>query len=365
MPPRRSTYAHSSDVLGGLLNATTTASDPATIVAPMDDPSTRSVSDDVAADRISAAIASGRCVSIAGVPFLVTASAATLATVAEMFAVAAEHPGPPALSLDVSDAPAAAPDSPPTESYGTSRLWREGDRLTFDSGCGVVATADSASISVRGRADGHAFAMGVRRSMHHCLAHALSLTGRAVLHGAAVARGSAAILLLGSTGSGKSTCTYLAAAAGWDVIADDLVALWDSGGAVLATGIPRSLNVPAEALSAGDEGDDGDALAGDARGRRRLPLPLLPEPRRVGAVAIIRHGRGPGHVTPASATDLVRFIVGSSPAAGHPAVARQAFRLAGPLSAGPAVWLHTGDTADARRSVVPEQLARLLDGHRD
>lgn len=294
-----------------------------------------------------------------------TASAATAATVRELFAVAQAHAGPARYTLDVTDDPIERPATAPSETYDTLLLWRDGDDLVVDSGAGVFAFADAAGIRVAGDVSGQRFAVGLRRAMHHALSHVLSLAGRVVVHGAAVARDGRAVLLLGSTGSGKSTCAYLAGAAGWDVLADDLVALWPGGDdllaptSVLATGVPRALAVPSDVLG-GDGGDDGDALTDDPRGRRRMSHALFAEPCRVGAVAIVRHGSGAGSLRPLAAAELMTFVIGSAPAAGHPRVARQSFVVASALTATPTWELLTADTPARRTAEVPRQLDSVL-----
>ncbi|MCU1679009.1 MAG: hypothetical protein JWM93_3767, partial [Frankiales bacterium] len=254
---------------------------------------------------------SGRCLSIGGLSVLVTATPRTEPTVAELFGAARPHHEAPQLSLTVVDEPVDVPTGSPTETYDTLRIWRDGDRAVIDSGGGVSATVDSDHIDVRGQVPDHEFSIGLRRVLHHALAHLLSLNGRTVVHGAAVARGDVGLLLLGATGSGKSTCAYLAATAGWDVIADDLIALWVSDGVVLATGVPRSLSVPREVLAADEPGDDRDALHRDSRQRRRLARELRDTPCPVRGVAIVRHGNAGGSLEAASGADLMRFIVGS------------------------------------------------------
>lgn len=53
--------------------------------------------------------------------------------------------------------------------------------------------------------------------------------GRLVVHGAAVASGGGAALLIGRGGAGKSTLAATALQAGWDFLGDDLVALSTAG----------------------------------------------------------------------------------------------------------------------------------------
>jgi hypothetical protein len=61
--------------------------------------------------------------------------------------------------------------------------------------------------------------------------------GMLVLHGNALAHGGAAIVCLGESGAGKSTLAYALMQQGWELLADDLVAVTPAGHVL--PGIPR------------------------------------------------------------------------------------------------------------------------------
>ncbi|MDB4946857.1 MAG: Serine kinase of the HPr protein regulates carbohydrate metabolism [Labilithrix sp.] len=104
------------------------------------------------------------------------------------------------------------------------------------------------------------------------------LQGKLALHGAAVAFGAEAIVLLGRSGQGKSTLAASLCAAGASLLADDAVAI-DSAGAsfvVVPSEVKHWLDAPARAALAGgaappdDRGKAAIATARPAAGAARL-----------------------------------------------------------------------------------------------
>jgi hypothetical protein len=115
-----------------------------------------------------------------------------------------------------------------------------------------------------------------------------------LVHGAAVVPpgfGDNALLITGSTGSGKSTSAACALAAGWPVIADDMVVIRSSGNGLELTGVRFPIRVPTDlsgsALS-------GPSIGNDLRQRRAVgvpgDVPLLRGWRAVGGIAVVGHG---------------------------------------------------------------------------
>lgn len=60
------------------------------------------------------------------------------------------------------------------------------------------------------------------------------LFGATTVHGAAVADGHSALVLLGQSGAGKSTLSAALGHAGWDILSDDISILWDVEAPVVA-----------------------------------------------------------------------------------------------------------------------------------
>lgn len=96
------------------------------------------------------------------------------------------------------------------------------------------------------------------------------------LHAAAIARDGRAVLLVGESGAGKSTLAYLAAAAGFDVLADDhawiqlapALRIW-GGARRIRLGADASTHFP-EVASAG--------TSSTIAGKVKLAVDLLPQP---------------------------------------------------------------------------------------
>jgi len=106
----------------------------------------------------------------------------------------------------------------------------------------------------------------------------LAIHRRASLHGSVVARGGRAVAILGDSGAGKSTIAARAVAAGWDLVADDLVAWQTSGEVSAGSGYVRLLGDAAP-----DAGTDDTA---DAGGKIRLPASLARSATLAGVIVM-------------------------------------------------------------------------------
>ena len=118
------------------------------------------------------------------------------------------------------------------------------------------------------------------------VAAALATPDRILVHGAVIARGDEALLLVGRSGVGKSTLAAAAFVGGWDLLGDDLSLVHPHLDTVRA--VRRQAMVPAEIAAA-------HGLAGtperSARGRVRLPLELLASgPRTLIGLVAVEHG---------------------------------------------------------------------------
>lgn len=286
----------------------------------------------------------------------------------ELFGPMAEHPGPYEAEIVVDAAAPAKPAREPDEFYEVISLWRAGDELLVDSG-GTLRAHATATRAVIGGAigEGSSGAVMLRRIVHHVIAHLLSLNGRLVAHGAAVGRAGKAVLLLGGSGSGKSTSAYLASMAGWSLLSDDLVVVRrnvgdgrdgrdvGSGERIDAIGIHRALAVPPDVADA-----DAAGIEFDFRGRRRPNVTLDDRSFQVAAVALVEHGVGIGRVEAMTGVDMARVFLASAPAAGNTDVAAEVLRAAGVLARLPCSRLLLPDTAVGRVAGVAnlfEQIA--------
>jgi tetratricopeptide (TPR) repeat protein len=118
--------------------------------------------------------------------------------------------------------------------------WYDDDVALFQHGS-VRARVDDQSARINGDDD---LRRAIRQLLPYLLTHLLATRHRFVLHGGAIVRDGQAVLVLGPTGSGKSTLTVSAAEAGWAVLSDDLVAVRLAGDQVEARGIAKPLLVP-------------------------------------------------------------------------------------------------------------------------
>jgi len=195
-------------------------------------------------------------------------------------------------------APVDAPAHPPFEARlpnGTvwRRHWAEAHRLVVDFlGVARVEVQDGSGTVVFDRP------LSDQMEQHLLLDHVLPLVlaraGEVVLHGGVVSRSGRAVVLIGSTGAGKSTLTAFAGQRGWSIGGDD--------GAVLTATKPPSVEptyatvrlTPAGAQLLGIAPDAGSAVLGKMRLEqpplcRQSPVPLhliaLLQPVPAGAAA--------------------------------------------------------------------------------
>ncbi|HTC70779.1 MAG TPA: hypothetical protein VK662_14510 [Acidothermaceae bacterium] len=311
----------------------------------MDTPSTGNHTPSAALDRTSAATSSGRGLAIAGLPVrLVVNEPALVVEVDRLFAPMPDHDGPYAAEIIFqADAP-AVPAREPDEVYGPIQLWRDGVELFLDSGGPLHARATPSSVVVGGVVgDGALGAMLLRRIVHHVIAHVLSLSGRLVAHGAAVGRHGKGVLMLGASGSGKSSSAYLASLAGWSLLSDDLVVVAQGAHGLELVGVHRAIAVPPEVIEA-----EASDIEHDLRDRRRPDVVLDARPHRLAAVALVGHGREHGSVESVSGLEIAHAFIGSTPAAGNTDVAAEALRTAATLATYPRYRLLLPDTAKER-----------------
>ncbi|URW75161.1 hypothetical protein M9980_11475 [Sphingomonas donggukensis] len=121
------------------------------------------------------------------------------------------------------------------------------------------------------------------------------MRGTPVLHAACAAPpGGDAVAVVGASGAGKSRVLDQLYAAGWDVVADDSVALSDNGDAILASGLPGGLHLR-------------DAGADDAR--RWCPIPPSRQRRSARLAAIIEIAPDADRTTRLSGVDALATLL--------------------------------------------------------
>ena len=139
--------------------------------------------------------------------------------------------------------------------------WDGGDVLRLAHGA-VQALVDASSARLEGDDD---LRRAFRQLLPYVLTHLLATRDRFVLHGGAIVRDGGAALVLGPTGSGKSTVAVRALDHGWSVLSDDLAAVRLGPAGPEVRGIAKPLLAPA--LVARQATAPGQPLPGDARER--------------------------------------------------------------------------------------------------
>ena len=119
--------------------------------------------------------------------------------------------------------------------------------------------------------------------------------GGLLLHSAAVCLESRACLFIGPSGAGKSTLASLCASAGWQVLADELVAVRPTGRTYQCSGTPWNVGAPVPAslklvgeLAFAPENRLEPVHAGDLV-RLMLANALMPDPSASGRAKMFRN----------------------------------------------------------------------------
>ena len=248
------------------------------------------------------------------------------------------------------------PAGDPDDTLGVVRAWRREGVLFRSWGDVVVARADDRAVVLARTGDPATVGRAVRQLLPQALGHLLGAHDRVLLHGGAVLDASGAIVVLGPTGTGKSTLVYAARSGGRAVLSDDLVVITRHGDDLEATGIPRSLSVATD----GPEGlpADARALTDDLRQRWQFPLDGVGGPHPMVAVIVTEHSADTsGHVEPLTASELWDVVLGSHFAAGEPGRLRAAFPVLAAVSRLPGWRLGHGSDPATRLTVA----AHLLD----
>jgi hypothetical protein len=192
------------------------------------------------------------------------------------------------------------------------------------------------------------------------LASLLAPAERFLLHGGAIGKDGGAVLVLGGTGTGKSTLAFAALDDGWSLLSDDLVIVSRGPDGPLVSGIPRPLVVPAEVLP-----DDavGRARADDPRARVQLTFEAWDRrPQPITAIVIAGHAQTDDAVlAPIDRPDLLRTLVHSM-LAQQPYNVRRYVHTAAALSDLPAWRLLHSRTAETRLPQCSRALRKVDSG---
>jgi hypothetical protein len=255
---------------------------------------------------------------------------------------------PPAIDVRVQAEDLVVPDAEPGAVGNDFEVWRpEPEVVVLRHRLGLTARTTIRSIEVGG--DASSYHEVFRRTFLTALAHLLTWHDRRVLHSGAIATPDAALLVLGGSGAGKSSLALCARRGGWQVLADDLVALRGTGDDVTVAGVPRPLWVPGELL-------DDPAVEGTASGDWRARVELAPDAITLGwhalaGVIVVDHADGPaGTLEPVGGHELLRIVLESWTPIADTDDLRRVFPMAADLARRPAVRLRLG--ADVHTRVV-------------
>jgi len=194
-----------------------------------------------------------------------------------------------------------------------------------------------------------------------------TLFGATALHGASLSRGDAGLLLLGSSGAGKSTTTAALAAAGWHILSDDISLLRDEGDPLIepcTTGVcvwPDSLAGLRldHRFCTNMAGYDGKVRHDPAADHRLSPVRfnacvVLQRSEDGAAIRLERLGQAEALMS------AIRQLVTFNPVGAHEDQALQVHRLNSIMSKTPAFRL-TYPAGYSFLSGVADELGRLLD----
>jgi hypothetical protein len=293
----------------------------------------------VTADSILA----GAVIDLAGVPTRIWAADRDRAeALAFNVRAASTATGPPGLEIRVEAGTAA---STPWSGDEPIAVRREGSGVVeVRSRVGLVARVTADRIVISG--DAPDLRAALRPVFAFALAHAFSDRGRPVLHAATLGVGDGCVLVLGTTGTGKSTVALCALRCGWPVLGDDLVVLDPRPGEVLATAVPRPIAAPRDLV------DDSRAvaIAGDARERVELPADVITlGTRPVVGVVLTTHGSSPtSSLQPVRPFAVPPVVLASCLVADDTDARRELFPLAVSLSRLPTVELAHGSRPETR-----------------
>jgi hypothetical protein len=294
-------------------------------------------------------VLAGTVVDLAGIALSVRATDAPRAeAVASLLRHACASVATPRCTLVFADGAPTVPDRAPTARTANADLWHEGPgALWIRSDDGLVASCDERVITIGG--DAPALTREFRFVCLIALTHLLAQHGLHLVHGGAVVIDQRAVLVLGGTGTGKSTFAFAAHAQGLPVLADDAVIVRRGDAVVHASGVPRPISVGADVLL--DAVHGGRPVPHDVRNRTELPPGTLATTVHPVVAVVVMAGdgaRGSG-LERMRGRDVLRMILQASASLADPIIRPELFSVAGMLARLPAWSL--GHGTDPERAV--------------
>lgn len=272
--------------------------------------------------------------------------------------------GPVDLRVELCSVGRPRPSGPPDMIDGPISRWiGEGDLVLWheqDVGAQLV----DGVLVVGGDAAAGAMWRAVRQLLFSALSWFLDRRGALVLHAAMVGRDGEGLVLLGASGSGKSTAAAAGLLAGWELLSDDLVVVRAGTDVPDAFGIPKRVTVGrqvAERIAR-----SLPELPADDRDRQMLPETVLTTGwRPVRALVRVGHHRSDGEVRALSLAESLADLVPSFLEAERPESLRRQLPLLSALASRPGFLLaHAADPDDRldRAAALLEEIWQVA-GH--
>jgi hypothetical protein len=262
--------------------------------------------------------------------------------------------GPPEAFLVVGDVGPGVPQRDPDFEGPYGQHWDDGVTHWFRHHWGLTAKVSPPHAEIGGPVAGHQRWVMVRNSMLFVLARLFFVQERFLLHGGALRRDNGAVLVVGPSGTGKSSLAFAAHLAGWQVGGDDMVVVDPHDSRVLVQGVPRVPTLPGDVASA----VEGQALPRDSRDRLELTwLELDTRPAPIEAVVICAHDSGGGGLAPVSSAAALEALVPALVLSALPQPVTRWFPIAARLARGPCLELR--HAADPERRLA--RAGQLLD----
>ncbi|MQA00008.1 MAG: hypothetical protein GEU80_11880 [Dehalococcoidia bacterium] len=246
------------------------------------------------------------------------------------------HPGAATIEVTWQDGPLPVPDRPSDHPFPGLGLWHTDEGVALRHGVLTGFAADN-GLRIGGGADGRGeespLWLDFRRIFEPAMTYLQAAHGRYMLHGAAMARGGRALVVVGSTGAGKSTLAWSAHVSGWELLADDyvFVRIAEDGGFEVC-GMRKPVAVPGELMESPPPG--ARHLERGGRERWELSADILGRGwHRVAAVLRPAHGDGEqSELIPLQKSGLLTEVVAAFLASGDQVLLRQWFPHAAALS---------------------------------
>lgn len=300
---------------------------------------------------------SGCIVDICGLPVSLQAEDILRGKLLATVTVPASNQRPARIAITFSRQAPSRPTGPPQESYEQLDVWRKGEVLKLSHrNYGTVATNSAIRIGGEGDNMGGAFSY----FLPFALTHTLALHDRMILHGGCIRLApTQAILILGKSGSGKSTAVAGALNAGWEATSDDLVGLRKIDERIMASGISKPLAIPADIATS--SGRTGKLIPGDVRHRFVVDNHSWAQGsyRLVGCVVVAHGTSDETELFRIKGWELFEHIVGAFASATDPALVKRLWPLIVDSCRLPAWELRHASDPSARLSGAAECFATI------